>query len=260
MELLPSTINILGTQIPLLKLLTSVAIVIIGFLIARLITSIIIGKIFGKYIPDNVEIVLKRIVFWSIIIIAVFSAAGNLGIELSGVLLAGSITGIIIGFATQSIVSNLISGLFLHLDRPIKIGDSIEVVGMDVSGVVTDITAFSTRIRRFDGVFVRIPNDKIFTSQLRNFSIYVARRVDVKIGIAYKSKIEYAKKIIEDILDKHPKILVEPSPTILVWELADGAIVLEVRAWVPSNEWLSVRAELLKIIKEELDKNGIEIP
>lgn len=259
MEFIPSTINILGTEIELLKLLISMVIFAVGFAIAKSV-SILIVRVFGKYIPDNIEIIIKRLAYWGIIAIAAFSAIGNLGVDFTGVLLAGGIAGIIIGFATQSVVSNLISGLFLHLDKPVKIGDPVEVVDMGVAGVIVDITAFSTRLRRFDGVFVRIPNEKIFTAQLRNFSANAARRVEITIGIAYKEDAEHAINVIKALIDKHPKILVEPEPRVAVWELADSSVNIIIWPWVPTNEWFPVRAELVKLIKEELDRHGIEIP
>ncbi len=259
MDFLPSTINILGTEVEVLKLLISIIIISVGFIIAKGI-SLLITKVLGKYIPDNIEITIRRIIYWGIIAISILSALGNLGVDFTGILLAGGIAGIIIGFATQSIVANLISGLFLHLDKPIKIGDPIEVVGMDVSGVVVDITAFSTRIRRFDGVFVRIPNEKIFTAQLRNFNAYIARRIEITVGIAYKEDMDKALNIIKGLLEKHPKILVEPEPRINVWELGDSSININIWPWVPSSEWINVRSELVKLVKEEFDKHGIEIP
>ncbi len=259
MELLPSTINILGTEIEVLRLLISIIIISVGFIIAKS-ASLLLARVLGKYIPDNIEIAIKRLVYWGIIGIALLSAIGNLGIDFTGLLLAGGIVGIVIGFATQSIVANLISGLFLHLDKPIKIGDTIEVVGMDVIGTVVDITAFSTRIIRTDGVFVRIPNDKIFTASLRNFNVHIVRRVEITIGIAYKEDMDNALNIIKELVDKHPKILVEPPPIINVWELSDSSVNIRVWPWVPATEWFAVRSELVKSIKEEFDKHKIEIP
>jgi len=177
-EFIPLAINVLGTEIDLLKLLISIAIFAVGVIIARIVRMTAL-RFIGKHLPTNTEIIVKRIVYWGIIGSAALAAISYMGVDFTGVLLAGGIFGIIIGFATQSAVANLISGLFLQLDKPVKVGDPIEVVDMNVAGVVVETTAFSTRLRRFDGVFIRIPNEKFFTAQLRNFYGHVAYQMSV---------------------------------------------------------------------------------
>ncbi|MFQ5940801.1 MAG: mechanosensitive ion channel family protein [Nitrososphaerales archaeon] len=258
-ELIPTTINILGTEIELLKLLVTVVIIGVGVLIASMV-KLTITRVFGKYIPDQTEKMIKRIAFWGVIGITAFSAIGNLGVDFTGVLLAGGILGIVIGFATQSVVANLLSGFFLQLDRPVKIGDPVEVVDMNVAGIVKEITAFSTRLRRFDGVLIRIPNEKMFTSQLRNFFGHIARRVEVTVGIAYKEDAATALQLIKEMVAKEPKIFAEPAPNIMVWELADSSVNINVWVWVPSQEWFPMRTQIMQQLKELLDRAGIEIP
>ena len=258
-EFIPLAINVLGTEIDLLKLLISIAIFAVGVIIARIVRMTVL-RFIGKHLPMNTEIIVKRIVYWGIIGIAGLSAISNMGVDFTGVLLAGGIFGIVIGFATQSAVANLISGLFLQLDRPVKVGDPIEVVDMNVAGVVVETTAFSTRLRRFDGVFIRIPNEKFFTAQLRNFYGHVARRVEVTIGIAYKEDAPTTLQLIQEMLAKDPKIFVEPAPDSILWELADSSVNIKVRGWVASQEWFPVRTQIVQQLKELLDKAGIEIP
>ncbi len=258
MEIALGTINILGTEIELLRLLISIAIIAAGVVIAR-ITRIAVNYFLSRYIPQA-SIVVSKAVFWVIIAIAALSAIGNLGVELTGVLLAGGIAGIIIGFAVQSTVANLFSGIFMQIDRAFRIGDAIEVAEMNVAGTVTDITAFSVVLRRFDGVYVRIPNEKIFTSQVRNFTRNIARRVEVYTDIAYKESIEKAKEVIKGVIDNDPRILAVPEPNIITWELGSSGVRINVWCWVPTKEFFNVRMELVKKIKEALDANGIEIP
>ncbi|MEM3099489.1 MAG: mechanosensitive ion channel family protein [Nitrososphaerales archaeon] len=258
-ELIPTTINILGTEVELFKLVVTATIIIVGVIIAR-VFRLITDRFLGKYIPVQTEAVIRRIVYWGIIGIAVFSAIGTLGVDFTGLLLAGGIAGIIIGFATQSVVSNLLSGLFLQMDRAVKIGDPVEVVDMGVAGIIKEVTMFSTRLRRFDGVLIRIPNEKFFTSQLRNFNGHVARRVEVSVGIAYKEDAATAIRLITEMVAKEPRILAEPAPSIMVWELADSSVNINVWVWVPSIEWFPMRTQIVQNLKELLDRNGIEIP
>ena len=258
-ELIPATINILGTEIEILKLVITIVIIAIGVLVARIV-RLTITRFLGKYIPDQTETVIKKVVYWGIIAIAAFSAIGNLGVDFTGVLLAGGILGIVIGLATQSVVANLLSGFFLQLDKPAKIGDPIEVVDMGIAGIIIEITPFSTRLRRFDGVLIRIPNEKIFTSQIRNFFGHLARRTEVTVGIAYKEDAAAAIQLISNMVAQNPKILAEPAPNIMVWELADSSVNINVWVWVPSPEWFAMRSQIMQDLKALLDNAGIEIP
>lgn len=258
-EFLPETIDILGTEIEFLKLVTTAIIIGVGVIIARIV-RLSIDRFLGKYIPDQTEAIIRKVAYWGIIGMAAFSAIGNLGVDFTGVLLAGGIVGIVIGFAVGSVVANLFSGLFLQLDRPAKIGDPVEVVEMNVAGIVKEITPFSTRLRRFDGVLIRIPNDKIFTSQIRNFFGHIARRTEVTVGIAYKEDAATALRLINEMVSKDPRILVEPAPNIMVWELGDSSVNINVWVWVPSVEWFTMRGKIMQDLKDLLDRNGIEIP
>ena len=132
----------------------------------------------GSRLPPDTRKGVGKVLYYVIIAIALLSALGVSGIDLSGLFLAGGIAGIVIGFATQSLFSNLISGIFLQIDKPMKIGDPVLITGKlpDVAGVVVEITTLSSRLRMFDGTYVRLPNSDVFLSEIRNYSGAAARR------------------------------------------------------------------------------------
>lgn len=252
-------VEILGAEIELLTLVVSAIIFAIGVLVAS-VSKVFVTRFTAARLPSDVSAILKKIVFWVIIAIAAFSAIGNAGVDFTGVIVAAGVFGVVLGFALQSVVVNLISGLFLQFDRPAKVGDPVQLVDQDVAGIILDITMFSTRIRTFDGVFIRVPNDKVFTSRIKNFSTHVARRVDLTVGIAYKEDSQKAKTLIKEMLENNPKVLTDPAPNVMVWELADNSVNLWVWPWVPASEWFPLRQQIMEDIKNLLDKNGIEIP
>lgn len=252
-------VELLGAEVELLTLVISAAIFAAGVLVAS-ISKVFVTRFTAARLPSDVSAMLKKLVFWAIVAIAAFSAIGNAGVDFTGVIVAAGVFGIVLGFALQSVVVNLISGLFLQFDRVAKIGDPVQLVDQDVAGIVLDITMFSTRIRTFDGVFMRVPNDKVFTSRIKNFSAHVARRVDLTVGIAYKEDAQKAKKLIGEMLENNPRVLTDPAPNVMVWELADNSVNLWVWPWVPASEWFSLRQQMMEDIKGLLDKNGIEIP
>jgi len=237
------------------------------FLAAVIITSaVIIAKIASinlrRYLHEKVEKakldIIIKVVYYSIIIIAVIGVLPLLGINLSGLLVAGGVTGIVIGFASQRIVSNLISGIFLMLERPVKIGQQINVEG--TAGYVEDIRVLSTTIRTYDGIFVRIPNEKVFTSSITNYVAHVARRFEYTVGIRYQDDAEKAVNIIKSVVEEHPFVLKNPAPQIFVERLGESSVDILVKIWAPVSEWYGVKTELLWKIKKALEKEKIEIP
>ncbi len=231
----------------------------IGFLVASILRRFVRRALAGRA-PEYVISSIEKAVYYTVLLVAFVTAVGFFGFTLTGLLLAGGIAGIVIGFAAQTVISNLLSGVFLYIDRPIKIGDPIQIPDIGVSGRVVDISIISTRIRTWDGVYVRVPNSKVFESVIKNYTTNVARRVSLLVGISYSSDIEKAREVIMKVLDEHPLVLAEPEPQVFVEELGDSSVNLRVFAWAPADRWVTVRRELLERIKIALDEAGIEIP
>lgn len=254
-------IDVLNTvvygNITVWDVLVVIFVLVLAFIFAKIATLNLKKILSDKVKKDVLEIILK-IVNYGIITIAFLAVLPQLNIDLSGLLVAGGIAGLVIGFASQSVVANLVSGLFLMVERPIRIGDQISIEG--VSGFVEDIHIFSTIIRTYEGIYIRIPNEKVFTSNITNYVANVARRFEYLIGIRYADDADKAIEIIKKVIDANPFALKNPSPTVFVDELGDSSVNICVRIWAPSTVWYDVKMELLWKIKVELERNGIEIP
>jgi len=244
-------------KIDFLKILLASLIMISAVLIAKIVAASLRRTLSDRLRRDQLEILVK-IFYYTIIALGFITITPLFGVSLSGLLVAGGITGIVLGFASQSVVANFISGLFLLWEKPIKIGDQVSVG--DISGFVEDIHIMSTIIRTYDGLFVRIPNEKVFTSNITNYVANVARRFEYVIGIRYSDDANRAIEIIRDVIDREPFALKYPEPSIFVDNLGENSVNIIVRIWAPSSEWYDVKMRLLWKIKEELEKNGIEIP
>ncbi|WP_456467785.1 mechanosensitive ion channel family protein [Archaeoglobus sp.] len=254
-------IDILGYRlyqdVTVYDVLFVIVVMAIATIIAKLITTNLRRALIDKMKRDQLELMLK-IIYFGIIAIAFIGVLPALGLDLSGLLVAGGIAGIVIGFASQSVVANLISGIFLISEKPIKIGDQINIEG--VAGFVEDVNILSTIIRTYDGLYVRMPNEKVFTSNITNYVAHAARRFEYVIGIRYSDDAEKAIEIIKRLIDEHPFALKNPEPAVFVDNLGDNSVNIVVKIWAPSTEWYGVKMELLWKIKTELEKNGIEIP
>ena len=238
------------------ELLISVIVLITSVFVAKIVTIALQRFLRDKITKGHLNNIL-RFSYYSVIIIALIMVFPTIGIESSSLIVAGGIGGIVLGFASQSIVSNLLSGVFLMFERPIKIGDSVDIEGTE--GIVEDIKIISTAIRTFNGVYVRIPNDKVFTTSIINYDTNLARRFEYVVGIRYSDDANKAIKIIKDLIEKEPLALKNPAPKVFVNNLGDNSVNIIVRPWAPSTDWFDLKMKLLWKIKEELEKNGIEI-
>lgn len=249
--------TILYGKVTVLHVASAVGIFIIALIAAKTIT-ISLKRSLRERIPRDALETMAKIINYSIVGVAMIPVMGLMGVNLSGLMVAGGIAGIVIGFASQSIVGNLISGLFLMAERPVKIGDTVSIDSH--SGIVQDIRIISTTISTFDGVLVRIPNEKVFTSSIMNYVTNFVRRFEYVIGIRYSDDALKAIEIIKEIGDEHPFVLQNPPMQVFVDKLGDSSVDIIVRMWSPASEWYGVKTELLLKMKTALEENGIEIP
>ena len=232
----------------------------IGIIIAK-IAKILFHKYYAPTLPKDTAQNISKLIYFGIIIISFFAFTSSQGIDFSGLVVAGGIFAVVIGFATQSVVSNLISGLFLMIEKPVKHGDTIQIPDMGITGTLLDIATFSSRVRKFDGTVIRIPNEKFFTSNIRSLSTSTVRRADIMVGIAYKDDIDNAISVIKkEIQITMPFILSIPEPEFRVEELGDSSVNIQVLVWHPKDDWSQAQPILLTTVKRALDKSGIEIP
>lgn len=254
-----ATINILGSQISVTSVIIGIIIMAVGVIVARIISTLF-KRYFAANLPGNVSTNIHKMIYYGIILVTLLAVVTSQGIDLSGLMVAGGIFGIVIGFAAQSVVSNLFSGVFLMFDRPAKAGDLIEIPQSNIYGKLIDITIFSTRIKLFDGSIMRVPNEKVFTSEIRNVSASEVRRLDVTVGIAYKEDIDRVITVIKKAMAGIPYVLREPKPEVWTEQLADSSVNLKILTWIPRDEWDNVGPILLKEIKKGVEDSGIEIP
>ena len=177
----------------LYALIQAILLFVIGFIVARLVSAAIVNAVKHKMTAHG-QLFLKRTIFYGILILVSISALDNIGIDLSILLGAAGIFTVALGFASQTSASNLISGLFLMIERPFSITDVIRV--NDITGEVISIDLLSVKLRTFDNLFVRIPNESMIKSAVTTLTKYPIRRADLKIGIAYKEDIEQVRKIL----------------------------------------------------------------
>lgn len=235
----------------------AILILVTGLVASKLISSVS-GNIATAKLGSHIGGITRNVVFYVLILATIISVLAEFDINLTGVLAAAGIMGIVIGFAAQTSVSNIISGFFLIADKPFEIGEAIEIDGQ--AGYVLDIGLLSTRIRTFDNRYMRIPNSTVANTRIINISRYEIRRLDIPVGIAYKENIQKAVEKIDTVLKSNENILMEPEPMIIITKFAESSIDIEARVWIQRSKLFDVRSELIMGIKAAFDEAGIEIP
>ncbi len=241
-----------------LNIITAIIILIIGLWIANIITNSI-KKIILKRNPDETlnKFVggLIKIVLVTFVVIA---AVSKIGIETTSFVAVLGAAVFAIGFALQGSLSNFAAGVMLIIFRPVKVGDFIEAGG--ASGSVNEIGIFSSILTTPDNKVIFVPNSKIISDNIINYSAKDTRRVDMVFGISYTDDIDKAKSIIKEILDGNDKVMKEPEALLVVSELADSSVNFKVGPWVNSADYWTVYFDTHEQVKKKFDENNISIP
>ncbi|MBK7867899.1 MAG: mechanosensitive ion channel [Ignavibacteriales bacterium] len=182
------------------------------------------------------------------------------GLDLNSFSLLAGALGVGIGFGLQDIVRNFISGIILIFERPVQIGDAVQVE--ELSGIVRKIGIRSSVIKTWEGAEVIVPNGNLISNKLINWTFSDhQRRVDIRVGVAYGSDVQKVLKLLHDCTKANEEILLKPEPTVFFKDFADSALLFELRCWTENfNSWLQIQSDLRVEIEKVLRENGIEIP
>ena len=241
----------------LAKLLRACLLLILGFIFAKLL-SYYSTRFSEKVFTLQTSSLIKRLVYHVIFILFVFSAMLEMGFNLNVLLGAASVLTVAVGFASQTSASNFISGIFLMAERSFRVGDVIRV-GSTV-GEVLSIDLLSVKLRTFDNLFVRLPNETLIKSEVTTLTKFPIRRLDLKIGIAYKENIEKVKTILQQVASDNPLSLEEPKPVYIFQGFEDSSLSLQFSVWVKRENFLELKNSIYEQIKIAFDKQEIEIP
>lgn len=210
-----------------------------------------------KYTQHQALLASRTVLYLSLGFVFV-SVLDELGFKLSHLLGAAGIIGVAVGFASQTSISNVISGLFLIAERSFEVDDVVSVNG--ITGQVLSIDMLSVKIRTFDNKFVRIPNETIIKSELTNITRFPIRRLEIDVGVAYKEDIGRVRDVLLEVAQNEPLCLNEPEPMVVIKGFGSSSIDLQLLVWATKADYLTVKNALTEAIKRRFDEQGIEIP
>ena len=240
------------------KVLAAIAIWIIGAFVIKTTIKGIRKVMTKRDYDESLKKFLLNLLGWIFKIILIVVVLGTVGIETTSFAALLAAAGLAIGLALQGSLANFAGGVLLMIFKPIKVGDLIEAQGQ--VGVVKQIEIFTTKLTGLSNREVIIPNAALSNGNIINFSTEGTRRVDLVFGVGYDSDIKQTKAVFTQVLEAHPLILKEPTPTIAVSELADSSINFVVRPWCKTDDYWKVYFDVTEQTKEALDAAGIDIP
>lgn len=241
----------------ILQVSRALLVLVVGAIVARLVSRGVTGTLGSRMTPQQ-TMLLRRSLYYGLLLLVLATSMHQVGFQLSVLLGAAGVLTVALGFASQTSASNLISGLFLVVERPFEVGDVIRVDG--TTGEVLSVDLLSVKLRTFDNLFVRIPNETIIKTQVTTLTAFPIRRADIKLGVAYKEDLVRVRELLQGVADRNPLSLDEPEPLFIFERYGESALEFQFSVWAARENFLELRTSIQLEIKEALDEAGIEIP
>jgi len=241
------------------KLLIALLIYVVGRRIIRWLTGMLDRGLQSRGVATLLRTFLQRIISITLTVVLLMMVLGQLGVNTASVFALLGAAGLAIGLALKDSLGNFASGVLIILLKPFKVGDFVDIAGQ--AGSVASVNLFNTELITVDNRVVLMPNSDIMANPIVNFSAKETRRIDLVIGVDYKDDLKAAQKALHKALEQHAdRILKEPAAVVLLVELGASSVDFAVRPWCKSEDYWTLRGELMETIKAELEAVGCSIP
>ena len=243
-----------------IKIGMNVAVIVLFYVIYRVIKHLIRKSAARKLRPAVVAVITKAVSYTFYVLIVMY-VLGLFGIRLGAIWGAAGIAGVALGFAAQTSVSNLISGVFVITEKALKLGDFIEIDG--VSGTVDAISFLSVKVHTLDNQLIRIPNSTIINNKLKNYSTFDLRRLVFELSVDYASDLDKTLAVLATVPAMCPTVLVDKEgyePKVMLVGLGASGISVNVNVWFERANLVQTRTDLCRNIVKACREAGINIP
>ena len=241
-----------------LKVVAAIAVLIVGRWVAKWLTGFTEKLMNKRQVDPTIVSFVANMMYIALLVFVVLAALGQLGIQTTSFIAVIGAAGLAIGLALQGSLSNFAAGFLMIIFRPFKVGDYIE--GAGVSGTVEKIQIFTTQLKTPDNKTIIIPNAKLSSDNIANYSVKGTRRVELVFGIGYGDDIDHARQVIESVIGQDDRVLEDPAPAVVVSELADSSVNFKVRVWTSADDYWGFYFDTTEKVKKQFDAEGISIP
>ncbi|MEX0769737.1 MAG: mechanosensitive ion channel domain-containing protein [Balneolaceae bacterium] len=262
LELLNTTLfQLQQTPVTLISMVIFILFLVATILIAGFVRKTLQNNFLPRFdIDGGLRYTLSRVTYYIIITIGILVSFQFVGIDLSSLAVIFGLLSVGIGFGLQNITNNFISGLIVLFERPISVGDRVDVGGIE--GDVLEINIRSTKIRTMNNISIIVPNQEFVGSRVINYSHGdPTYRLDLEVGVSYGSDLDTVLKALKEVGDDHPKVMKNPAPRVHLIGFGDSSWDMELWVWVPDvKEYRSIRNELNQSIVRKFAEYNITIP
>lgn len=228
----------------------------IGLVIIYGLAYLVRSTITRKMTKQSRTVVNRGIVYTGLIVLG-FIVFRILEVDLTALFGAAGVLGIVIGVASQTSLGNIISGFFLVSEKSFEIGDVVRIG--DKTGKVYSIDLLSIKIKTFDNLLLRIPNQTVISTELINVTRFPIRRMDIRMEVSYSENPGRVKALLEGIAASNPLVLDEPEPLIIFQSFSSHGMELTFAVWHARENFLAVKNSVFESVKETFDKESISI-
>ena len=239
------------------NIVAAIAIIIVGMIVARIISNALNKVMLARHIDATVADFLSALVRYGVIAFTLIAALGRVGVQTASVIAVLGAAGLAIGLALQGSLANLAAGVLLVTFRPFRTGEFIDI---GVMGTVQNVQIFSTTLKTGDGKIVVVPNGKIISGNIVNFSREPVRRNEFIIGVAYDADVDHVIQLLQEVVEADDRVLKDMGIQIGLNELAASSLNFVVRCWSNAGDLQNVYWDLMKNFKRTLDAHQIGIP
>jgi small-conductance mechanosensitive channel len=233
----------------------------LSYLLAHLVDFVLQEDVFTRVETGRgVPYAISGLVRYTLIFLGFLVGLSAAGFELSKLTVILGGLGVGVGFGLQNVVSNFVSGLILLFERPIQVGDAVQLTG--VWGSIRSIGIRASVIRRFDGADVIVPNEALITGEVTNWTYAdKRRRMEIGVGVEYGTPARRVIDLLLEVAKANPKVLSDPEPRAYFTDFGDSSLNFKLRVWVENfGDGYSTRSDLAVAIQEALDEAGIGVP
>ncbi|XBC42695.1 MAG: small-conductance mechanosensitive channel MscS [Buchnera aphidicola (Kaburagia rhusicola ensigallis)] len=241
-----------------MNFVSAIIILIVGFFIAKIVSNIINKVLITRNIDSTISGFLAALARYIIITLTLITSLGCIGVQTTSVIAILGAAGMAVGLALQGSLSNFAAGVLLVILRPLRTGEYVNLG--NISGTVLNIHIFYTTLRTLDGKMVVIPNGKIISGNIINYSREKTRRNEFIISVSYNSDIDVVIKVLKNVLENEERVLKDKDIIVGLSELAPSSLNFIVRCWSHTDELNIVYWDLMAQFKKALDSNNIDIP
>jgi small-conductance mechanosensitive channel len=251
-----------GTQVSTVKLLEFILAVLIVIVVSRAFAAILGSRVLSRTSMDRgLQYAISRLTYYVVLTVGLLIALQTSGIEVGSLTVILGALGVGVGFGLQTFVNNAVSGLILLMERPIKVGDWIEVSG--VGGRVMRIGARSTTIISSDNIAMIIPNSELIIQRVINWSHGDPTvRFRIPIGVAYGSNMSEVRRALLEVAAAHPGVLRDPAPSVFFSGFGESTLDLELAVWTRDMVYspIKFKSDLYFAVDEACRRRGVTIP